>query len=442
LGEGAGGEGGREEGNLKTMTNKTNDPALKSWIQVKKGSDFPIQNLPFGIFRAPGRPPAGATRIGDSVIDLFALAKRCFLGSTRIDPEVFNRPVLNDFIALGKPVWSSVRESLSDLFSEENQLLHEYVETSEEILYPAGAVEMLMPVHVGDYTDFYSSQKHATNLGTMFRDAAHALNPNWKHLPVGYSGRTSSIVISGTPIHRPKGQTKAESASSPEFGPTSQLDFELEVAFVAGKSTLLGESVSTSEAEDHIFGLVLFNDLSARDIQKWEYAPLGPFLGKNFGSVVSPWIITLDALEPFRIAGPEQQPAVLPYLAFKGNHHFDINLEVSIQPEGQKELRVCKTNYKNIYWNMVQQLAHHTVNGCNINVGDLYSSGTISGPDQGSYGSMMELTWQGTRPIQLPDGSERKFIEDFDTIVLRGYAEKKGLRIGFGEALTKILPAK
>jgi len=424
------------------MTDKTNDPAIRSWIQVKKGSDFPIQNLPFGIFQAQGKPPAAATRIGDTVIDLYALAKRCFMPQTKIDPEIFNRPVLNDFIALGKPAWQGVREALSDLFNIENQLLREYTETTEEILHLAKDVEMLMPVRVGDYTDFYSSQKHASNLGTMFRDAAHSLNPNWKHMPVGYHGRTSSIVISGTPIHRPKGQTKAESASSPAFGPTSQLDFELEVAFIAGKSTHLGDSVSTAEAEDHIFGLILFNDLSARDIQKWEYAPLGPFLGKNFGSVISPWIITLDALEPFRIAGPDQQPAVLPYLTFTGNHHFDINIEVLIQPEGQKEFQVSKSNYKNVYWNMVQQLAHQTVNGCNINVGDIYSSGTISGPDPGSFGSMIELSWQGTRPLIFPDGSERRFIEDNDTIILRGYAEKKGLRIGFGEASAKILPAK
>jgi fumarylacetoacetase len=249
-------------------------------------------------------------------------------------------------------------------------------------------------------------------------------------------------VISGTPISRPKGQTKPDSSSVPEFGPTGQLDYELEVAFIAGKSTQLGKPVTTAHAEDHIFGLILFNDLSARDIQKWEYMPLGPFLGKNFGSVVSPWIITLDALEPFRIAGPEQQPPVLPYLSFTGNHHFDIHLEVYLQSPGQEEIRVCSTNYKNIYWNMVQQLAHQTVNGCNINIGDIYSSGTISGPDPGSLGSMIELTRNGSSPLRLPDGSERRFIEDYDTIVLRGYAEKNGLRIGFGEASVTILPAK
>jgi len=421
---------------------KTNNPDLKSWIEVEKGSDFPIQNLPFGIFRRLGKPPSAATRIGDTVISLHALAKRGFFLKTGIDPEVFNKAELNDFIALGKPAWHSLRESLSDMFNLENHLMHDYVQTSEDILSPVKNAEMMMPVKVGDYTDFYSSEQHATNLGTIFRDATHALNQNWKYLPVGYHGRSSSIVISGTPIHRPKGQTKPDFSSFPEFGPTRQLDYELEVAFIAGKSTLLGEPVSIAEAEDHIFGLILFNDLSARDIQKWETIPLGPFLGKDFGSIVSPWIITLDALEPFRIPGPEQQPPVLPYLSFTGNHHFDIHIEVYLQLPGQKEVCVCSTNYKNIYWNMVQQLAHQTVNGCNINFGDIYSSGTISGMESGSFGSMIELTRNGTQPVRLPDGSERRFIEDHDTIILRGYAEKNGLRIGFGEASVTILPAK
>jgi len=424
------------------MMDKTNNPDLKSWIQVEKGSDFPIQNLPFGIFRRPGKPPSAGTRIGDTVIDLYALATGSFFDKAGIDPDVFNRPVLNDFIALGKPFGRKVRECLSDLFNEDNPLLRDDTQAKEEILFPVQVVEMMMPVKVGDYTDFYSSEQHATNLGTIFRDAANALNPNWKHLPVGYHGRSSSIVISGTPIHRPKGQTKPDSSSFPEFGPTRQLDYELEVAFIAGKSTLLGEPVTTAQAEDHIFGLILFNDLSARDIQKWEYTPLGPFAGKNFGSILSPWIITLDALEPFRVSGPEQQPPVLPYLSFEGNHHFDIHIEVYLQLPRQKEVRVCSTNYKNIYWNMVQQLAHQTVNGCNINIGDIYSSGTISGMDPGSFGSMIELTGNGTRPVSFPDGSERRFIEDNDTIILRGFAEKNGMRIGFGEASVTILPAK
>jgi fumarylacetoacetase len=420
----------------------TNNPKLKSWIEVEKDSDFPIQNLPFGIFKRPGKSLSAATRIGNTVISLYELAKQLYLVKTGIDPAIFNRPVLNDFIALGKPFTRRLRECLSDLFNKENPLLRDNPEARKEILFPVTEVELMIPVTVGDYTDFYSSEQHATNLGTIFRDADHALNPNWKHIPVAYHGRTSSIVISGTPIRRPKGQIMTSSGSYPEFGPSKQLDFELEVAFITGKSTLLGEPVTTAEAEDHIFGFILFNDLSARDIQKWEYVPLGPFLGKNFGSVISPWIITLDALEPFRIPGPKQEPMVLPYLSFKGNHHFDITLEVYLQVHGEQEVHICRSNYKNIYWNIVQQLAHQTVNGCNINAGDIYSSGTISGLAKDSFGSMIELTWNGTQPLKLPGGVERRFIEDQDTIIFRGFAEKDGLRIGFGEVSVTILPAK
>ena len=299
-----------------------------------------------------------------------------------------------------------------------------------------------MPVKVGDYTDFYSSIEHATNVGMMFRDPKNALLPNWRHIPVGYHGRSSSIVVSGTDIHRPKGQTKADDAAAPVFGPTRLLDFELEMAFITGKKTELGESIPVDKAEEYIFGMVIFNDLSARDIQKWEYVPLGPFLSKNFGSVISPWIVTLDALEPFRVEGPEQKPEVLPYLQTEGKKNFDIDLEVLIKPENSTEQRVSKSNFKYMYWNMNQQLAHHTVNGCNINVGDMYGSGTISGPTPDSYGSMLEITWRGTKPVKMPDGTERKFINDNDTIIMKGYAEKNGLRIGFGEVTTKILPAK
>jgi fumarylacetoacetase len=304
------------------------------------------------------------------------------------------------------------------------------------------SVKMLMPVKVTDYTDFYSSIEHATNVGTMFRDPSNALLPNWRHLPVGYHGRASSIVVSGTNIHRPKGQTMPQGAEKPVFGPTKMFDFELEMAFVVGKTTGLGDSVPAVEAEDYIFGFLLFNDLSARDIQSWEYVPLGPFLSKNFGSVVSPWVVTLDALQPFRVKGPDQEPEVLPYLKTDGLRNFDINLEVLIKPENGKENVVCHSNFRYMYWNICQQLAHHTVNGCNITTGDLYASGTISGPDSGSYGSMLELTWRGTKPITLNDGSERKFVNDNDTLIIRGYAEKDGLRIGFGECVTRILPAK
>jgi len=300
---------------------------------------------------------------------------------------------------------------------------------------------MHLPIHIGDYTDFYSSIEHATNVGKMFRDPENALLPNWKHIPVGYHGRASSIVVSGTPIKRPKGQVMPKDATEPVFKPSGRLDFELEMGFVTGKNTQLGSSVSTKEAEDYIFGLVLFNDWSARDIQKWEYVPLGPFLGKSFGSSISPWIVTLEALEPFKIAGPKQDPKVLPYLKYTGKSNYDIQLEVGLQPEKSEESTVSTSNLKYMYWNMRQQLAHHTINGCNINVGDVMASGTISGKDESSYGSMLEISWGGTKPITLKDGSKRTFIEDNDTVIMRGFAQKDGIKVGFGEVSGKILPS-
>ncbi len=420
---------------------KITEYPLKSWLDVSPGSDFPIQNIPFGIFKAGLASPHATTRIGNTVIDLFSLAEHGFFDGLGINPGVFNSPDLNPFIKLGPPYWRSLRNQLAVLFSEGNTQARERISGTTDVLYNATSVQMLLPVRVGDYTDFYSSLEHATNIGIMFRDPANALLPNWKHLPVGYHGRSSSIVVSGTAIHRPRGQIKPANSESPVFSPTRELDFELEVAFITGKKTALGSSVSTANAEDHIFGMLLFNDLSARDIQRWEYVPLGPFLAKNFGSVVSPWVVTLDALEPFRVPGPVQEPEVLPYLQFTGNHNFNIQLEVFIQPEGQAEFRVCHSNYKFMYWNLVQQLAHQTVNGCNINVGDMYASGTVSGPDPGSFGSMLEIAWKGTKPVKMPDGSERSFICDNDTVIMRGYCEKPGLRIGFGEVSAKILPS-
>ncbi len=276
----------------------------------------------------------------------------------------------------------------------------------------------------------------------MFRDPNNALLPNWKYIPVGYHGRASSIVVSGTPIIRPKGQQKPNDDEPPVFGPCKLLDFELEMAFVTYQGKKLGESISTAEADDYIFGMCLFNDWSARDIQKWEYVPLGPFLAKNFASSISPWIVTLDALEPFRVSGPAQDPKVFEYLEYNGNKHIDINLEVAIKPEGSEEKVVSNSNYKHMYWNMNQQLAHHTVNGCDINVGDMMASGTISGNDESAYGSMLEISWKGTKPVQMPDGTERKFIADNDTVIMRGYSEKDGVRVGFGEVSSKVLPTK
>ncbi len=422
---------------------KANNPALESWIEVPDDSDFPIQNLPFGVARLKDGKVHCVSRIGDFVIDLYELAGLGYMDDLGIDDlRVFKQPFLNDFITCGKPVWSATRERLSDLFNKENETLRKNDDEHDKVLYYISDVEMQMPVKVGDYTDFYSSKEHATNVGTMFRDPDNALLPNWKHIPVGYHGRSSSIVISGTNIHRPKGQTKPDDADQPVFGPCKLFDFELEMAFVVGRSTHLGESINTGEAEDHIFGMVLFNDLSARDIQKWEYVPLGPFLAKNFGSVISPWIVTLEALDPFRVETPKQEPEVLPYLKFSGKKSYDIHLEVLIQPDGGDENKVCHSNFKYMYWNMAQQLAHHTVNGCNVNVGDMMASGTISGPTPESFGSMLELSWKGTKPLQLSDGSERKFILDNDTIIMRGFAKNNNLRIGFGECVTTILPAQ
>lgn len=420
---------------------KANDPSLRSWISVNKNSDFPIQNLPFGIFKAGTQKPRVGVAIGDKVLDLAALNELGFLASLNIEATILENQYLNDLIALGKPVTNALRQRISDLLNTDNNELRDNSQAQEKVLHDMNRVEMLMPVKVGDYTDFYSSIDHATNVGKMFRDPANALLPNWKHLPVGYHGRASSIVVSGTPFHRPKGQTKAPDAEAPSFGPCKLLDFELETAFIIGKSTNMGESVSTDQADDHIFGMVLFNDWSARDIQTWEYVPLGPFLAKNFASTVSPWVVTLEALEPFRVEGYKQEPPVLPYLQYKGNKNLDIHLEVQVQPENQEPVTLCRSNYRFMYWTMEQQLAHHTVNGCNINIGDMMASGTISGPTEDSFGSMLELTWRGSKPIKMPDGSERKFINDGDTVILKGFAEKNGVRVGFGEAKGKVLPA-
>ncbi len=414
---------------------------MNSWIEIKADSDFSLENIPFGIGMIPGSGKSLCTRIGDKVIDLAGLARLGYFDHLGLKASDFEKPVLNDFIARGKKLTCKVRTIIQDSFMDGNCSDSEAALIRQLAMYDASQIQMLMPVQVGDYTDFYSSIEHATNVGTMFRDPSNALLPNWKHIPVGYHGRASSIVVSGAEIHRPKGQTKPPGSDLPVFSPSRQLDFELETAFIVGKENDLGESISTDAADDHIFGMVLFNDLSARDIQSWEYVPLGPFLSKNFASVISPWVVTLDALEPFRCQGPVQQPEVLPYLKFKGLQNYNMHLEVLIKPGETQEVRVCKSNFKYMYWNMSQQLAHHTVNGCNMRVGDLCGSGTISGPDPGSYGSMLELTWKGTKPIRLPDGTERKFINDNDSIIMRGYCEKDGIRIGFGEAVVKILPA-
>jgi len=422
--------------------NKTNDPSFKSWIEVQKDNDFPIQNIPFGIIKTENGKRV-ATRIGDFAIDLLALFDLgYFSGTTDFERRLLDTDTLNSFIERGKDFTSAIRLRLFELFESSNSELRGNVVHREQAIIPVDKVENLLPVKIGDYTDFYSSIEHATNVGIMFRDPDNALMPNWKHIPVGYHGRSSSIVVSGTNIHRPKGQILPKGEDKPIYSPSRLFDFELEMAFITGKSNKLGDAIQVDETDEYIFGMVVFNDLSARDIQKWEYVPLGPFLGKNFGSVISPWVVTMDALEPFRTKGPVQEPEVLSYLKTEGAKNLDINLEVYIQPENSEAKRVCLSNFKYMYWNMNQQLAHHTVNGCNVNIGDMYASGTISGPTPDSFGSMLELSWQGTKSIQMPDGSERKFIADNDTIIMKGFAKKNGLQVGFGECVTTILPAK
>ena len=409
---------------------------MKSWINYSEDSDFSIYNIPFGIFSKGDSGLGLASAIGDKLIDLKAVAKTGLFDEFDIEDEIWESSFLNDFISLGKSITSKVRLKLQESLCDEHSVLKE----RHDVFVDRSTVQMHMPVQVGDYTDFYSSIEHATNVGKLFRDPENALLPNWRHLPVGYHGRASSIIVSGVDIHRPKGQQKPADGD-PIFGPCKLLDFELEMGFIIGKETKIGQHVTTSEADEYIFGKALFNDWSARDIQKWEYVPLGPFLGKNFASSLSPWIVTLEALTPFQVEGPEQNPKVLPYLQYEGNRNIDIKLEVIIQPEGGEENVVSESNFKYMYWNMAQQLAHHTVNGCNVKVGDLLASGTISGKDQKSYGSMLEISQAGKHSLTLKDGSERKFIKDHDTVIMRGYAEKDGMRVGFGEVRTKVLPA-
>lgn len=423
------------------MPNTANDPNRKSWIPVPENSDFPIQNIPFGVFITKEDVITIGTRIGNCAIDMGALQQLGYFDGIELTDDMFMQDTLNDFISDGKKTWRLVRNRLADIFDENNPKLRDNKAHRDIVIFKVEDIEMLLPVQIGDYTDFYSSKEHATNVGKMFRDPENALLPNWLHIPVGYHGRSSTIVPSGIPVHRPYGQTLPNGETAPVFGPSRLVDFELETAFITTDANLMGEPIPVEEAEEHIFGMVLFNDWSARDIQKWEYVPLGPFLAKNFASSISPWIVTMDALEPFRVKGPEQSPEPLPYLQQKGEKAFDINLEVLIKPENSEETVVSRSNFKYMYWSMAQQLAHHTINGCRVNSGDMMGSVTISGPTEDSFGSMLELTWGGQKPLKMKDGSERKFINDNDTVIVRGYCQKGNLRIGFGEVSSKLLPA-
>ncbi len=418
-----------------------NDPRLKSWVEIPAGSDFPIQNLPFGVFKTKYLSPVAGVAIGNHVLDLVYLHEQGFFDGLGLPSGIFNQKSLNEFFTLGRKKVREVRERISNILRHDNEELRDHVAAREIALVPITECQLLLPVTIPNYTDFYSSEEHATNVGSLFRDPKNALLPNWKHLPVGYHGRASSIVVSGTPIHRPHGQVKPPDSETPVFSASCKMDFELELAFITGSNTVLGNSIPLREAEGHIIGFTLFNDWSARDIQQWEYVPLGPFLGKNFGSTMSPWVVTLDALEPFRTEGPKQVPNVLPYLAFEGKRNFDIQLEVLLESDKGETAVLSRTNAKYLYWNVAQQLAHHTVNGCNIQVGDLYASGTISGPTPDAYGSLLELTLNGQKPVQLSGGAERRFLEDGDSIQMKGHAERDGVRIGFGPCNGKILPA-
>jgi fumarylacetoacetase len=422
----------------------TTDPALRAFVPVSPESHFPIQNLPYGVFQQPsGGSPRVGVAIGDFVLDLTALeGTGTFAGPLLRDRRPFSAGRLNAFLALGREAWAEARSTISRLLRADEPTLRDNSALREQVLVPQADVEMLLPVNIGDYTDFYSSLEHATNVGTMLRGADKALQPNWRHLPVAYHGRASSVVVSGHDFPRPKGQTKPESAAAPLFGPTHSLDFELEMAAVVGVGNELGRPIPVGEVRDHLFGMVLLNDWSARDIQAWEYVPLGPFLAKSFCTTISPWVVMLDALEPFRTAGPKQEPAPLPYLHTTGQQTYDIRLEVYLRGEKMgRPQRVCQTNFKHLYWNLAQQTAHHTINGCNLRTGDLLGSGTISGASPDSYGSLLELTWRGSKPLHFPDGEQRTFLQDGDRVTMTGWCQGDGYRVGFGEATGKVLPA-
>lgn len=424
---------------MKTPAN----PVLRSWIDVPADHDFPIQNLPYGVFEDAGGPRVGVA-IGDLVFDLSAAHQAGLFDATSLAADnVFARPTLNDFLRRGRAVWTEVRHWVTTLLSADSPTLRDDARTRARVFIPRADVRMRLPVEIGDFTDFYASKDHASNVGSMFRDPANPLTPNWLHMPIGYHGRSSSIFVSGVDVHRPSGQTKADDASVPTFGPSRALDYELEVGVFLGTGNAPGQPIPIEHAADHLFGLVLLNDWSARDIQRWEYVPLGPFLGKSFATSISPWVVTLDALAPFRVPGPAQEPAPLPHLRSPGNWGLDIHLEVHLQTATMREpVRISAVNFRTMYWNLLQMLAHHTSNGTPMRAGDLFGSGTVSGPTPESRGCLLELTWKGAQPLQLPGGESRKFLEDGDTVILKGWCQGSGFRVGFGEVRAKVLPSR
>jgi fumarylacetoacetase len=423
------------------MSLSANNINRKSWLEVAPNSDFPIQNIPFGVFLTKENVVTVGTRIGDFAIDLGALQQLNYFEGIELTDDMFLQDTLNDFISDGKKTWRLVRNRIAEIFDKNNSNLRDNNNHKDIVIFKMKEIEMQLPVLIGDYTDFYSNKEHAANIGKIRNNKSeNGLLPNWLHIPVGYHGRSSTIIPSGISVHRPMGQSLPQGETTPVFGPSRMVDFELETAFITTDANIMGERIPINEAEDYIFGMVLMNDWSTRDIQQWESAPLGPFLSKNFATSISPWIITMDALEPFRTKGPVQNPAPFPYLQLNGKHNFDINLEVSLLPENGEETVITKSNSKYTYWSMIQQLVHHTSNGCRINSGDMMGSGTISGPNPESLGSMLELTWGGENPIKLNDGTERKFLNDGDTVIIKGYSSNNSLRIGFGEFSGKLLP--
>ncbi|MGP5656402.1 fumarylacetoacetase [Psychrobacter celer] len=422
------------------------DKNLTSFIEVAADSDFSIHNLPYGIFsdtktQAEADNRRAGVAIGEYVLDLSVLESAGLLDLA--GGPYFNQPTLNAFIDSGRDNWQKARATIQTLLSDADGTLRDDTELQQKALFKQADVTMHLPVHVPGFTDFYSSKEHATNVGTMFRDPNNALLPNWTEMPVGYNGRASTVVVSGTDIVRPSGQLKPNADERPIFSPCKRLDFELETAFVVGKGNQLGQPIAVDEAFEHIFGMVLLNDWSARDIQKWEYVPLGPFNAKTFASEVSPWIVTMEALAPFKTSCPTQEPKPLAYLNETATDtSFDINLSVELLPENAESATVvCETNFKYMYWSMAQQLTHHTITGCTVEVGDMMGSGTISGPTPDAYGSMLEIAWNATKPVTLAGGETRSFIEDGDTVIMKGYSEKDGVRVGFGEVRGKVLPA-
>lgn len=414
----------------------TPDPALRSWVPVPEGSDFPIQNLPYGVFRDATGARCGVA-IGDAVFDLARAESVGVFENLGLERDTFRTDSLNRFLAHNRGVWSQVRARVTELLDEANPAGREMCD--EHHLIVEHPVQMLLPIDVGDFVDFYSSEHHATNVGRMFRPDGDPLLPNWKHLPVAYHGRAGTVIPSGSPIPRPFGQRRGD--PDPTYGPTEKLDYELEVGFVTGLGPERGTEIPVAEAEHHIFGLVLVNDWSARDIQAWEYVPLGPFLGKSFATTISPWIVPLEALEPFRTDPPPQHPEPLPYLRNPARSAVDIDLRVTVSGSDGPAGPTCETSFSTMYWTMDQQLAHATVNGATIRPGDLFASGTVSGPEPEEFGSLLERTWNGTEPITLADGSTRRFLEDGDRVTLTGRCDAEGqVPIGFGTCHGTVVP--